>query len=262
MKTNIIILRQLSLICCIMLISLYSSATVLDVPQIYQSQTQWCWAATSQAVMQYYGYYFSQAEIAQYGTNGANEWNWLWGYSTNPTRIGINLILLHFANLSTTTYERNLSLTESRSNIDADKPFFVRWGWDSGGGHFLVAHGIQNSTIYLMDPWYGPTINSYTWALSGGGHTWTHSLGMNTAPFLEAVEDIDIIRASQTVRLEWQPIERAKSYLIYSSGQPDPADWGSPCAIVSVPGCTLNIGSSEMSFYRVIASSSMLIGRE
>jgi hypothetical protein len=247
---------------CILLFWLSASATVLNVEQIMQIQTQWCWAATSQAVLQYYGYYFSQNEIAQYGTIGANEWNWLWGSSTNPTRRGIDLILQHFAHLSTSRYERSLSLNESISNIEADKPFFVRWGWNTGGGHFVVAHGVQTSTMYLMDPWYGPTINSYAWTVSGSGHTWTHSLTMNTAPFLEPVAELLITSSALTVHLAWEPVDRAKSYLVYSSVLPDPADWGTPCAIVSAPGCTLNIGSAEKNFYRVIASSSMLQNRD
>ncbi|HOH79806.1 MAG TPA: C39 family peptidase [Candidatus Cloacimonadota bacterium] len=247
---------------CLLLGSVYASATVLNVPQIYQTQTQWCWAATSQAMLQYYGYYFTQNEIAQYGTDGANEWNWLWGSTTNPTRRGIDLIMQYFANLSTSPYGRSLSLAESASFIDADRPFYVRWGWDSGGGHFLVAHGVESSTMYLMDPWYGPTINSYAWTLSGGGHTWTHSLTMNTAPYLEPVTALQITSSLSTVQLSWNPVIRANSYLVYSAAQPDPADWGTPCAIVSGTGCTLDAGTSGKGFYRVVASSDLPPARD
>ncbi len=33
-----------------------------------------------------------------------------------------------------------------------------------------------------MDPWYGPTINTYGWVVRGSQHTWTNSLTMNTRP--------------------------------------------------------------------------------
>jgi hypothetical protein len=33
--------------------------------------------------------------------------------------------------------------------------------------------------MYLMDPWYGATINSYDWVVSGSSHTWTSSLVMH-----------------------------------------------------------------------------------
>lgn len=51
-----------------------------------------------------------------------------------------------------------------------------------GDGHILVLNGLVSGTAYLMDPWYGPTINSYDWVVQGGGHTWTHSLKLITNP--------------------------------------------------------------------------------
>ena len=41
------------------------------------------------------------------------------------------------------------------------------------------SHG---DTVYLMDPWYGPTINTYGWVVRGSQYTWTNSLTMNTRP--------------------------------------------------------------------------------
>lgn len=169
-----------SLLFFIMFISL--QGTVLNVSQIYQEQTEWCWAATSQTVLLYYGFNLTQQQIAQYGTDGVNTWNWIWGSSTNPTRNGIDLILEHFGSIQTTRYESALSLTTSTTNINSNKPFFIRWGWDSGGGHFVVCHGTNSSSLYLMDPWYGPTINSYSWVVDGSTHTWTHSLTMDDPP--------------------------------------------------------------------------------
>ncbi|MDD2331633.1 MAG: papain-like cysteine protease family protein [Candidatus Cloacimonetes bacterium] len=180
MKTNHASLRFLVLL--LLIISGTLTANILDVQQVYQSQTQWCWAASSQAVLNYYGFPCTQDQIAQYGTEGANEWNWLWGESTNPTRRGIDLILNHFGSLQTTSYIRALTLDESNQNMLLNRPFFIRWEWSDGSGHFLVTKGVVDQTIHLMDPWYGPTINSYDWTLSGSSHTWTHSLGITTSP--------------------------------------------------------------------------------
>jgi ABC-type bacteriocin/lantibiotic exporter with double-glycine peptidase domain len=161
-------------------------ATVLNVPQRYQEQTQWCWAGCSQAILEYYGTIRTQTEIAQYGTDGANIWNWLYGSSTDPTRNGIDLILLHFAGLSTTPHA-TISEPQVQTEITARRPFVIRWGWDSGGGHFVVGKGIEGDYVYLMDPWYGPTINTYSWVVRGSSHTWTDTLTLNTAPAINPV---------------------------------------------------------------------------
>ncbi len=157
-------------------------ATVLNVPQRYQEQDQWCWAGTSQAVLEYYHLFKTQTEIAQYGTEGQNTWNWLWGSSTNPTRNGIDLILDHFAHLATTKFASYISQQDTQAQIYLRRPFFIRWGWDSGGGHFVVTKGIDGNMVYLMDPWYGPTLNTYSWVVSGSSHTWTHTLTLNSTP--------------------------------------------------------------------------------
>ena len=172
----------LALLLVFSLVSGPAFATVLDVKQHYQEQDQWCWAGSSQAILEYYGTVRTQTQIAQYGTDGANTWNWLWGYSTNPTRNGIDLILLHFAKLASTPYGSSLLESSVRAQIDARRPFVVRWGWDTGGGHFVVARGIEGDNMYLMDPWYGPTINTYSWVVQGSSHTWTHSLTLNRSP--------------------------------------------------------------------------------
>jgi hypothetical protein len=157
-------------------------AGVLNVRQHYQEQDQWCWSASSQAILEYYRTIKTQTAIAQYGTDGQNIWNWLWGSSTNPTRNGIDLILVYFAKLATTPYSNSLLESAVKTQIDARKPFVVRWGWDSGGGHFVVARGLMGDNMYLMDPWNGPTINTYSWVCQGSSHTWTHTLTMNTNP--------------------------------------------------------------------------------
>lgn len=159
-------------------------ARVLNVKQCYQEMNQWCWAGSSQAILGFYRNHSTQTQIAAYGSDGLNNWNWLWGETSNPTRRGIDLILNNFAQIATNAFDRCLTKTESQTEIDASRPFVVRWGWDSGGGHFVVARGMDNDTVYLMDPWpaSGPTVNSYDWVVRGGTHTWTHTLGMQNAP--------------------------------------------------------------------------------
>lgn len=160
-------------------------ATTLNVSQKYQEETQWCWAACSEAILEYYGTSKTQTEIAEYGTEGVNTWNWLYGSTPgDPPRNGVDLILDYYGSISSDPLDRYLSQVEVQSEIDYGRPSVIRWGWDSGGGHIVVVYGIEDATVYLMDPWYGPTVDTYSWVVSGSSHTWTHSLQLTTNPSL------------------------------------------------------------------------------
>ncbi|MCX6354109.1 MAG: C39 family peptidase, partial [Candidatus Aureabacteria bacterium] len=183
MRKSIIVIRFIFALAFLMTGSAAVFATTLNVPQKVQERSNWCWAGCSQAILEYYGTIVTQTDIAAYGTPGSdNEWNWLYGESSNPTRRGIDLILNHFASIGSTPYERCLTQSEVGTEINAGRPPVIRWGWDSGGGHFVVGRGIDGDTMYLMDPWYGPTVNTYSWVVRGGTHTWTHSLPLTSNP--------------------------------------------------------------------------------
>ena len=158
-----------------------SSAGVLNVPQNYQEQDQWCWAATSKSVLDYFGVDLTQTQIAQYGSGGQNIPNFL-GFS-NATENGVSFILNHFAGITSTPSAGALAEDKLAADIDVHgAPVPIHWNWDAGGGHILIVHGLVNGTVYLMDPWNGPTINSYSWAMRGGTHTWAISLELNSSP--------------------------------------------------------------------------------
>jgi hypothetical protein len=167
---------------------------ILEVPVCGQEQSEWCWAGTSQAMLEYYGYFYSQYEIAEYGTEGANIWNWLWGSSTDPTRRGIDMILEYFGDIDSAPYAYALSLAQSSAEICGLHPFVIRWGWTGGGGHFLVGHGVSDSNmLHYMDPlpigYGGAHVASYDWVVLGSNHEWTHSLA--TIPPVSGVVAID-----------------------------------------------------------------------
>ncbi len=60
----------------------------------------------------------------------------------------------------------------------------MRFGWTSGGGHFLDGFGYDNDGQYLhyMDPWPGNgyTLSLYSWVVSSSNHNWTHTLQVTT----------------------------------------------------------------------------------
>lgn len=158
-----------------------SHAVVLNVSQIYQEQNEWCWAASSKSVLAYYGVDLTQTQIAQYGSGGQNIPNYV-AYS-DATENGVNAILNHFAGIASTGSAGALAQDQLGRDLDGfGRPMVILWNWDGGGGHILVVHGLVNGTAYLMDPWNGPTINTYDWVVRGGTHTWAISLELNTSP--------------------------------------------------------------------------------
>jgi hypothetical protein len=167
------------------------TAQILNVPLVIQEQTNWCWDATSKCVLDYFGFINTQCTIAEYtrtvatwhsfGTTnccvnanlGCNYWNYNWGYPGS-----IADILVHFGNLYVNNMSTYLSTSQIQTEMTAGRPFIFRWGWYSGGGHFLVGYGISGSDLYYMNPLpgYGYEISNYNWVVDdGSSHTWTHT---------------------------------------------------------------------------------------
>jgi hypothetical protein len=190
----------ISFICVFFLIGLLCSpafAKVLDVPLVTQEQDQWCWAGVSKATLDFYGFNINQCTIAEYtrttatwhdfgstnccadASQGCNYWNYNWGYAGS-----INSILQNWG-VSNYGYGAALSIDEITEQIDGNRPFIIRWGWTTGGGHFLVGHGIDdNGMVNYMNPWPGEGLTTalYAWVVSGSNHTWTHTNILTASP--------------------------------------------------------------------------------
>ncbi len=178
-----------------------ASSQILNVPEVIQEQSQWCWAAVSKCVLDYYGHEDEQCEIAEYTRitatwhdfgsvnccedpgQGCNYWNYNWGYEGS-----IEQILNHFAGIETNNMGEALNFSQIEQELINGRPFLFRWGYTSGGGHFLVGHGLSGNNIHYMDPWYnlGHMIADYEWVLSSGSHTWTHTQTMQLPLTIQA----------------------------------------------------------------------------
>ncbi len=169
-----------------------SAQVINHVPSVIQEQTEWCWAGTSDCVLQYFGYPTLQCDIAEYartqvpstfGTNNCcldptglcNTPNYIYGYSGS-----IQDILYHFKKISSTGIYNILDTAGVRAQVKKGTPYFFRWGWTTGGGHFLVGYGLVGSTVYYMNPLYGYEMAEYSWVVNDGTHTWTHTLTLDT----------------------------------------------------------------------------------
>ena len=205
MKKIILLAALVSLLCCAPVLA----DGVLSVKETFQEQNQWCWAGTSCCVLDYYGTTLAQCVIADYARTRitwrnfgsadcraqpgglCNYWNYNWGEDGS-----IEDILRHWGVSDATFgggypgYPVPLSLDTIRTEIDAKRPFILRWGWDGGGGHFLVGHGLVGDTVYYMNPWPGEGLGNglYAWMCRGyamGSYfTWTHTNVMTTTPSL------------------------------------------------------------------------------
>lgn len=168
---------------------------VLSVPLVTQEHSQWCWSASSKAVLNFYGKNPSQCQIA----------NWAWGinYACGNTTFDWN----SYANQPNSMYGTNgsvqnilaawgvpngaYSVASSWStvvaDINANRPFVMRYGWTSGGGHIMVGRGYEvyggYNYIYIMNPWpgEGQTWRTHSSAVAASDHRWTHTQRMNVS---------------------------------------------------------------------------------
>ncbi len=174
------------------------SQTVLGLPTVIQVQNQWCWSACSNCILTHYGLSTTQCQIAEYtrtvatwhnfgsmnccstATAGCNYWNYMWGYAGS-----IDDILMQFGSIGVSNISNTISVSAIQTEINNNRPFVIRWGWTSGGGHFILGEGYSASNnVYYMNPWpgEGSKVATYAWVVNDGVHSWTHTQKMTTNP--------------------------------------------------------------------------------
>lgn len=212
------------LMALILLGSSLSAQTILQVPERIQEQTQWCWDACSQAIMAYYGTEMSQCAIANWTrvqagwgdddccTNGSGAiCNQPWYSAGHPG--SVSAIIANFAGITSTWHGSVFSQATSSAVLGDWRPYGFRWGWDGGGGHFLVARGFNGSDIHYMNPGSGYAVGDYDWVVSGGSHTWTETLEITSAHASTA-------NISGTVTLDGGPLSGQQIRLLDENGSP------------------------------------------
>ncbi|MEJ8673153.1 C39 family peptidase [Chromobacterium amazonense] len=169
---------------------------VLGVPLTVQEHSQWCWAGSSKAVLAWYKQTPSQCAIVNwaFGINyacGNSNFNWNSDANSPNNMFGgggsLQDILSNWGVSNYTVYDY-LSWTHVQQDIQANRPFVIRYGWTGGGGHFIVGRGYQSgsggSYVYMMNPWPGEgmTYALYDNVVSARDHDWTHTLRMSVSP--------------------------------------------------------------------------------
>jgi len=165
----------------------------LSVPLSTQEHSQWCWSASSKAVLNYYAKTPSQCQIVNwaFGLNyacGNATFNWNSQANQPNSLYGTNgsvQKILAAWGVPNSAYGSASSWSSVVGDINANRPFVMRYGWTNGGGHILVGRGYETyngvAYVYIMDPWpgEGQTWRTYASAVSSSDHRWTHTERMN-----------------------------------------------------------------------------------
>jgi len=159
-----------------------SGAGTLTVPLHGQEQDQWCWAASSQMVLQYYGHEVEQSAIADWAVGGLNQGNAIGAQKTGPYlsifppkiyyKLGAALVLNQFGPVTSNWQHSSLSSADIEKEINGGRPAIlaVRWlqrdsktkSLKDAGGHAIVLRGFESGNlISLRDPWPVNSGNTY-----------------------------------------------------------------------------------------------------
>ncbi|MGW6567702.1 papain-like cysteine protease family protein [Streptomyces sp. NPDC054975] len=154
-----------------------ATAKTINIDMQKQVRTQWCWDASGVTIAKHWGYTVSQERFCQLAAQGT----WV-NCNNQPATLedmGNGLAKLGLGNSGRSLY-RNASFNESAAEIAAGRPFAVRFGWRTGGGHMNVIYGYDSATnmIAVGDPWQ--TTQTYTWwnystYANNNSFQWTHS---------------------------------------------------------------------------------------
>ncbi|MGW2253210.1 papain-like cysteine protease family protein [Kitasatospora sp. NPDC001660] len=155
-----------------------TSWTALDITMQKQVQDQWCWDASGLTIATYWGYnQYSQYDFCRLAQQG----RWL-DCNDRPATLDDMANGLSAMGFRNGGYDlnRNASFSEVANEIANGRPFAVRIGWASGGGHMNVIYGYDSTSnmIAVGDPW--PSTQTYTWwnfntYVDNGSFRWTHS---------------------------------------------------------------------------------------
>jgi hypothetical protein len=176
----------------------------------YQQQySQWCWAACTRMVDWTYSSTTppSQCTIVNKANDQCDGWfntccSTLDGgrpsacttpsSSNYPNNMGgcngsLSWLINYYAGGN--SYSGNsLSYSTVSSNLSNNRMMVARWGWSSGGGHFVVIYGCYQMNyvgqVQYANPGSGSKVTeSYSYFLSNSSRTWTHSISMNGAAY-------------------------------------------------------------------------------
>lgn len=184
-------------------VGLEAQTTGSYVPVYVQEQSNWCWAACS--AMLYWAYapgVQSQCTLVGVSRDKENA-AWFGGCGnlssstaspcTSPLTFNspqsiygcdgsIESILDNYS-VPSTGYGYAFSASQVATATAARRHMVARWGWNSGGGHFVVINRYKDGNVYFNNPL---SSSAYIWSYANfstsyGSATWTHTLRMDNS---------------------------------------------------------------------------------
>jgi len=138
-----------------------------------QTQSNWCWAALSASVGNYYGTgSWTQCGVASTQLNRnccsqpgpCNVYGYLdSALQTTRSYNGMN--------------QGSLQMSAIQNQINMGRPVGLRCAWYGGGAHFLTIYGTNGNYVLVADSIYGYStraLSSFPGSYNGGGN-WTHT---------------------------------------------------------------------------------------
>ncbi len=211
MKTKFILFTCLLFNRCLEFTDVFAQSSIsatITVTPYTQEQSQWCWAACTRMVDWAYSSTTPpvQCSIVNKANDQCDGWFNICCSSLNGSRpsacstplssnypnnmYGCNGSLSWLMNYyagPNTSYGSSLSSSLVTGNIAAGKLMVARWGWTSGGGHFVVLYGFKQVngsplTVSYANPSSGSRVTeNYSYFVANSNRTWTHTLRMNQA---------------------------------------------------------------------------------
>lgn len=151
---------------------LNAAASTLNFNMQQQTQSNWCWAAVSASVGNYYGTgAWTQCNVANAELDRNSCCNQpgpcnVYGYLDSALRTTRS-----FANMT----QGAIQLSAINNQINLKRPIGVRIAWYGGGAHFNTIYGTNGNYLLIADSIYGYStraINSFPGSYNGGGN-WT-----------------------------------------------------------------------------------------
>jgi hypothetical protein len=158
---------------------LYQSS-VLNFNMEAQTQSNWCWAATSKSISRFYATFlnpWTQCKIA------SEELGKTCCTSPVPGPCNVPWYLDRALSRTQNFVELKGTMTWESVKAEIDKGLIVgtRIGWSGGGGHFMAIYGVSKvwntKYFHIDDPIYGKsvlTVSQFSNNYQGSG-SWTHS---------------------------------------------------------------------------------------
>lgn len=150
-----------------------SAAASLNFTMQKQTQTNWCWAAVSASVGNYYGTgSWTQCGVATAALdrnccNQPGPCN-VYGYLDSALTITRSFNGMN---------QGSLQLSAIENQINMGRPIGLRCAWYGGGAHFLAIYGTNGNYLLIADSIYGYStraLNAFPGSYNGGGN-WTNT---------------------------------------------------------------------------------------